>query len=387
MDSLLPPPFATHEPIATSIESGYFVFTLMPSLFCHLRCPHCYLSLEQRQNRAIMSVEDIELACWKVDAYWDARGTTKRTVVLYWYGGEPTSMGVDMFEAMADAIERVFVPEKGYAVKHVVLSALVSAKPEWFDVLKRRCGGLVQSSYDGTMRGEAYLGKWERKMRAARAVGLKTATISVVNRALIEDGPEATLDRLEALGVEETSFLPFMLNDQNQATGKYGEFAPTMREWSAFMIAMTKHWMARRAAGGRPPRIGQAYFILAQSDRGGLANIAAQTLFLLPDGSFVLPDYRDGWREYMRPFGNVLEQDFAAILTSPERRDYLRRQVRRNGNADCLACPRADCCVMEFWKPNREGDDCFGGRDYVEWVLANRSALLEGEGTGEICLH
>ena len=24
---------------------------------------------------------------------------------------------------------------------------------------------------------------------------------------------------------------------------------------------------------------------------------------------------------------------------------------------------------MEFWKDNRENDDCFGGKKYIEWLL------------------
>ncbi len=121
--------------------------------------------------------------------------------------------------------------------------------------------------------------------------------------------------------------------------------------------------------------IGQMAFILTQAKRNRLANVAAQTLFLLPDGAFVLPDYRDGWHEFMQPFGNILQQSFDEVLTSPARRAYLRRQATRNGNADCLACDHGDKCVMEFWKPNRPGDDCFGGRGYVEWVLANAGRI------------
>jgi hypothetical protein len=30
---------------------------------------------------------------------------------------------------------------------------------------------------------------------------------------------------------------------------------------------------------------------------------------------------------------------------------------------------------MEFWKDNRPGDDCFGGREYVEWLLERRAEV------------
>jgi sulfatase maturation enzyme AslB (radical SAM superfamily) len=165
-----------------------------------------------------------------------------------------------------------------------------------------------------------------------------------------------------------------MWNDQNDS-GAYGKFAPSMAEWSAFMVEVTERWMERRRAGLHVPEIGQMRFVLSQSERGGLANIAGQTLFLMPNGDFVLPDYRDGWKEFMRPFGNILEQDFASILASPARRAYLRRQATRNGNPECLGCDHQDKCVMEFWKENREGDDCFGGSRYVGWLDARRAEV------------
>jgi hypothetical protein len=32
---------------------------------------------------------------------------------------------------------------------------------------------------------------------------------------------------------------------------------------------------------------------------------------------------------------------------------------------------------MEFWKPNNAGQDCFGGKHYIEWLLASeKDALL-----------
>jgi sulfatase maturation enzyme AslB (radical SAM superfamily) len=361
-------------PPGRSIESGYFVFTLMPSLFCHLRCPHCYLSLDERRDRTTLGTDLLVAACEKIDAYWDSRGIKDRTVICYWYGGEPTSMGVKTFREMADGINGVFRSERGYRVKHTVLTSLVSVRDEWFPVFDRYGAGEVQTSYDGVMRGAAYVRKWERRVRDAVASGLRVSTISVVNREILSAGAAATLDYLSDLGVAETSWLPFMWNEQN-AGGSYDRYAPTMNEWSDFMMQVTERWMARRSAGLHVPEIGQMRFILGQAQRGELANIAAQTLFLMPNGDFVLPDYKDGWLEFMRPFGNIVTQDFGTILSSPARRAYLRRQVLRNGNAECLSCDHHDKCVMEFWKENRSGDDCFGGRRFVEWLLPQATAI------------
>lgn len=359
---------------ADSIEAGYFVFTLMPSLYCHLRCPHCYLSLEEREDRTILSPEMVEMACRKADAFWDERGVRDRTVVCYWYGGEPTSMGVPVFRDMADRINAVFTKEKGYTVRHTVLTSLVSVRKDWFEVFRSYCGGEFQTSYDGSMRGGPYVRKWERKVREAVADGLGVSTISVVNNEILAQGAAATLDYLADLGVKETSFLPFMWNDQNAAES-YGRYAPSMDRWSTFMKEATARWVERKKAGLHAPEIGQMRYVLAQSTRGGLSNIAAQTMFLMPNGDFVLPDYREGWKEFMKPFGNILTQTFGEVLSSKSRRDYLRRQATLNRNPECLSCEHSDKCVMEFWKENRPGDDCFGGRKYVDWLVAKSSEI------------
>jgi len=354
---------------APSIEQGHFVLTMMPSLFCELDCPHCYLSKAERRDPTRLSDAHIARILKKIDAYYDRRGITKKTIHAYQYGGEPTSMGVASFASMLDTIEATLPAEKGYDVRHTILTSLVDVDlDEWLPIFRDRCGGFLQTSFDGRMRGGKYLRTWEAKMAEARDRGLDLSTISVVNSRLLQDGPESTLDYLSEMGVVECSFLPFMWNEQNDGKA-YDRLAPTMAAWSEFMIRITEHWITRKAAGLHCPEIGQLRFIQAQgSMESPVSNVAGQTLFLMPNGDFALPDYRNGWQEYMNRFGNGLGLDFEQVLNSPKRRAYMRRQMTRNGNADCLSCPHSDKCVMEFWKSNRPEDDCFGGRRYIEWL-------------------
>lgn len=355
-----------------SIESGYLVLTLMPSLRCKLNCPHCYLSLDDRRNSPIMALSDIKKTCEKINEFYETRNIKSKTIVCYWYGGEPTDMGKEYFIAAFDIINNVFSKNRGYIVKHTVLSSLVAVDNSWFDIFKEYCDGQVQSSFDGLMRGRGYLKKWEKKVRLAKDAGLKISTISVVNRSLIEQTPERVFDYLSDLEVEETSWLPFMWNEENDGD-PYRKFAPNMNEWSEFMIRLTTHAWERKRLGMFTPEIGQEWFILSQGERGDLANLPVQTLFLMPNGDMSLPDYKNGYQEFIRPFGNILTQSFKDVLTSTARKDYLRKQLLRNKNEDCLSCEYSNRCVMEFWKKNREKDDCFGGKKYVQWLLNNTS--------------
>ena len=69
-----------------------------------------------------------------------------------------------------------------------------------------------------------------------------------------------------------------------------------------------------------------------------LSNTGTQTLFLMPSGDLVMPDYDKDNIEFMKVFGNILTQSFEQILTSKSRRDWRRRQITRNNNKECMEC-------------------------------------------------
>lgn len=352
-----------------SIESGYFIFTMMPSLRCSLNCPHCYLSLEQRRNSEIMKIKDLEIACQKVDAYYQKTSIKNKLIIFYWYGGEPTEMGIDYFKDCHQVIGDIFTKEKGYTIKHTVLTSLLTVDTKvWFPFFRDYCDNHFQSSFDGLMRGKVYVRKWEEKIKEAKDFGLNVGTISVVNQELLKVGAKETLSYLANLKIKEVSFLPFMWNEQNDGKA-YNKYAPTMEAWSSFMKEASEHYFSCKEQNIFIPEIGQLSFVMHQKEQPSMANIAAQTLFLLPNGDFVLPDYKNGYQEYMRVFGNILSHSFEDVLNSKERKSYLRKQVLRDNNKECLECDHSDKCVMEFWKKNKENDDCFGGKKYITWLV------------------
>lgn len=358
-----------------SIESGYFVFTMMPSLRCHLNCPHCYLSTWERRHSPIMSGEQIEIACKKVDEYYQGKPEIKqKVIVFYWYGGEPTHMGLPYMLDAFNKIQNVFTKEKGYYIKHEILTSLIDVEEEWFDVFRTWGRGHFQTSFDGLMRGKGYVRKWQKKVKAAIDDDLKVSTISVINNTFYEDGPRAVLDYLCDLGIHEASFLPFMLNEQNKGM-KYEKFAPPMNGYSDFMIELMEYWYEKKAQGLHVPEIGQSNYIASRINKPVSANVAGQTMFLYPEGDFVLPDYKDGYLEFMKPFGNIFKQSFEEIVTSKSRRDYMRRQYTRNFNEECQNCDHVNSCIMEFWKDNREGDDCFGAKRFVEYIKRKENEI------------
>ena len=144
-----------------------------------------------------------------------------------------------------------------------------------------------------------------------------------MNHELLKDGARNVMKYLSDLKIKEISFLPFMWNEQNDGKS-YNKYAPTMNAWSDFMIEASEYYFEAKNNNEYVPDIGQLSFIMNQKERPMLANIAAQTLFLLPNGDFVLPDYKNGFQEYMNVFGNILTQDFNSVLQSVNRKAYLR---------------------------------------------------------------
>lgn len=200
-----------------NIEQGYFVFTMMPSLRCSLNCPHCYLTLDQRRNSQIMSLDEMEVSMKKVSDYYNEKlPDQKKIIVFYWYGGEPTDMGLPYFLSAFKIIDKYFPESKGYFIRHDILTSLIAIENKWLDVFKTYGRGQFQTSFDGLMRGKGYVKKWDKRVREALSEGLKISTISVVNHEMFADGPEAVIEYLTELGIQEASFLPFMLNEQNE---------------------------------------------------------------------------------------------------------------------------------------------------------------------------
>lgn len=352
-----------------SIETGYFVFTMMPSLRCELNCPHCYLSKEQRTTSPIMTLEQLDYATKEVfDYYSEKKDIPVKFLSFYWYGGEPTQMGLTYMMKAFKMIEKRFRKEDGYHVRHVLLTSLVNVDQKWFRFFKEWCGNYFQTSFDGLMRGKKYMRDWEEKVKESVSRGFDVGTITVVNNKILEDTPKALLDYLVELGIKEASFLPMMRNEQNERV-HYAKYAPTMDQYSEFMIEFMEYWYELYDQGVDVPIIGQSNYIISRLSTVPDGNIAGQTMFLMPDGDFVLPDYKNGYTEYMKTFGNIFKQDFHSILKSKERRSYLRKQFTGNNNKECMGCPNKHHCIMEFWKDNKENDDCFGAKKYVNWLV------------------
>jgi len=353
------------------IESGHLILTMMPSLYCKLDCPHCYLSKEQRRDKTILSAEDIQSICNKVHHYYSSKNIKNKKIDFYWYGGEPTSMGVEYFEKLLLTINSSF--DSSYKIKHILLSALVGVKiDEWVPLLNTYFNSSIQTSYDSTMRGDRYMKNWKKKVSELNSNNIRVTTISVINSHIIADGATFTHKLLTSLNIVESGWLPFQKNTVNDITGAYDELSPSMDNFSNFMINLTEI----NRTSDTPFFIGEEDFIYAMSNSDKPSNMGLQTLFLLPDGTLCMPDYDKDNVEFLQNFGNILTSDLEDILISKNKRDWNRRQISKNNNNECTKCDFKNYCLMEFWKQNIPNDDCYGASKYITWLFNNPTTKL-----------
>ena len=357
------------------IEQGRLILTMMPSLYCKLDCPHCYLTKEQRRSKESLTLEQIKSTIKKINRYYKKKDI-HAAIDIYWYGGEPTTMGVDLFSDMCDIIN---IGLKTHRVKHILLSALVGVDIDnWSPVIKKYCSGKIQTSYDGLMRGQRYDATWQKQVTKCFDNGISVNTLSVFNKKIQFDGYQKTFIKLMELGIRECGWLPFQKNTRNDYSGMYEEHSTSMSDFSDFMINFTKLNNDTHTDDGSVFLIGNELFINSMDINGvSMSNTGAQTVFLMPNGDIVMPDYDNLNVEYMRLFGNILTQSFEQVLTSKSRRDWIRRQINRNNNKECLSCNFWNCCLMEFWKNNNKNDDCYGAKKYVEWLQFSDDTTIQ----------
>jgi radical SAM protein with 4Fe4S-binding SPASM domain len=391
------------------IENGYFVFTVFSSLRCSLDCPHCYLSKFDRKFSPSLDLNtDFKNICIKINDYFvnEIPKQNKKDIIAYWYGGEPTELGPSYFYLAKAITDNIF--DKSINFRHQILSNLMGNMKIWIPLFKHVCNNYVQTSYDYLMRGKNYLNIWKKNVILVHEAGIKISAINVVNKTMIGKEQEI-FDELTSLNIYEIGFLPFMKNTTNMAENgsNYLENAATMAEYSEFVINFTKivlkDFDINKPNYGLKIIIGPMHHILYNKiliENGNndiRNNIAGQTMFLLPKGDFVLPDYKDNYFneeeyinkfgnidrnsisngncldngiEYLRKFENILNNDMKTVLNSSERQDYLSKQKNRDNQEECKNCQYQNICLMEFWKTTNldNSDECPGAKKYIEYL-------------------
>ena len=196
-------------PIGTVVgaaEPRLRLLVLQPTPFCNIDCSYCYLS--DRQSRARMSLETVDLACRLV--FESPR--LDRQLEVAWHGGEPLVVPLRWYEdAVALMAER---RPAGLQLTHCFQTNGLLLNEDWARFFAW-IGAKVGLSIDGpadlhdahrrTRRGDGTHAKAMRAVRLLQDQGLSFHVITVLTEHALDD-PDRLFDFYVENGIREVGF-------------------------------------------------------------------------------------------------------------------------------------------------------------------------------------
>lgn len=182
------------------------LLVLQPTPFCNIDCSYCYLS--ERQSRARMSLETLDLACRRV---FENPHLAPRLDVA-WHGGEPLVVPLPWYE---EAVALMAARRPAWLqLTHCFQTNGLLLNEDWGRFFART-GAKVGLSIDGpadlhdacrrTRNGQGTHAKAMRAVRLLRDQGLAFHVITVLTRRALED-PDRLFDFYVENGIKEVGF-------------------------------------------------------------------------------------------------------------------------------------------------------------------------------------
>jgi uncharacterized protein len=274
---------------------------------CNYRCDYCFHHdvLEHLDRLPIQRLELI---------YKNVQHAVGNNVTFCWHGGEPTLAGIEWFFEAMRLQEQVF----GSRPDNVIQTNGSTINPRWVDFF-RTFEFSVGVSLDGTAEkndrhrinigGQGTFARTVTAMQRLRDGGVPFGVIAVVTK---DADARGLYQCLHEAGADSLS--------TNPATAP-ADLAPTAAEYGRFVTSLIGEWLA---SGGQRPTIRHATDALA-----GMIGSLQSTCYLRGTCSQFLTVQNDGLVKgccdrntdpVTHPetyFGNVLDEDLAAMLAGP----------------------------------------------------------------------
>ena len=212
---------------------------------CNLRCRHCYLPVNSRHSKVLMS-EEVFLSSL-ADAIAHVRRTTRlRVLDVSVIGGEPTLRGVEWFERVLPSA-RALLAGSGLQHSLRLVTNLVSrdavAIANMFDE--------VGTSYDPGLRfsAETLANRWRANAVALLERGIALGVDVTVTSGAIETGARDILSTLYELGFRRMHMGFFIPSGAGYMAR--GATWPSHRDTSMFLQAAAQWYFEKRRHGSR----------------------------------------------------------------------------------------------------------------------------------------
>jgi radical SAM protein with 4Fe4S-binding SPASM domain len=339
-------------------------FYIKPTNYCNIDCEHCYLPIETRQNKLVMTDETLlSIASMALDLK-EKEGHGQ--IHFIWHGGEPLILSpkwyVDAFEKLDSLIGR-----DNYT--NSLQTSLVPYRNEWNALIKDRFDSWIGSSIDFTQRkvkssSENYLDLWMKKVELARSNGfyVMPGMVPTINEI---DKADEILDWFI-----ENGFTSFNVDRYSRYGNENNIDWPTNKNHADFLINLFDAVMARKLQGKPVPYVnviaGGINGVLHDmpSDRWG-TKCQREFLVIEPDGNLnSCPDRA----LHESPFSNI-QDGSDALINSKGRRKWIRMMNIDHKEDHCLSCEfRSFCasgCPVTPNGPRNGQSECSGYKSYL----------------------
>lgn len=347
---------------------------IKPSDYCNVGCDHCYLPVEVRANKMRMDMPTFEATLDTIETM--ARRQNAPGVLIVWHGGEPLSLPVDYFTALADRLQER-LPDAIQSLQ----TSLIPYSSRWVDIVKKHFWSEVGSSIDFTQRtlkgsAKAYQEFWMRKVHMARNDGFNVIPGIVPSKHEVGKGRDVSE------WMTKNGFWQWNIDRYNQY-GSFDPLRPLNKEHSAFLwevfeaamdYAKQGKWMAVNTV-----RAGLGGVLFNQpGDRWG-GHCSHDFLVINPDGrTNACPD-----KISYEGFSNI-KDGYDAFSKSEARKNWIKLHLLQHRNPDCPTCPfntfcKSGCPLTPNDVPT-EGE-CSGYNRYLqkvrEFSAKNQTLVLD----------
>lgn len=208
---------------------------------CNLACAYCYQSGRLRPGQ-VMSEATLERVLSEVSR------VTQGPASLLWFGGEPTLVGLERFQAAVERADGFF---QGRPVRHSLQTNAVLIDEKWAAYLASRGFGVTLSldgpaeMHDARRLNQGGRGSHAAVVRALKCLqeaGLVPRSSCVVDSHTLAH-PEELVDYFCSLGLPEIDFAPGLRSVAGQLEVRVGAV-----EFGLFMTRVLDRWLAL----GRP---------------------------------------------------------------------------------------------------------------------------------------
>ena len=332
------------------MTGSHFSIILLPTLGCNADCEYCFENKAEHH----LSLDHLAVLIEKVMDFLARKHIDRLSI--YWQGGEVMTLPPEWFE-QAQSIIRRSAEARRKEVVHYLQSNMIGYSRKWNKVIQEMFGNSVGSSMDFPNLHrkikdgvpEEYERLWIRKVREARACGIKVSVIAIPNDQTLQIGAKRFYSYfVDELGISEFQVnTPFPGGSSNQVKDGYPLDAKRL---GGFLLDLARVWMDR--GFGKGVQVGpfdrlMEYFV------GGRKNLlciwqdncANDFVCIDPQGYVSQCDcWAASYPEFR--FGNIFGRDslFDILGNSDARRRLTERPGVLVQREDCIECRYLGIC-------------------------------------------